>query len=532
MGSDTKLKSLSVAIVAIALSVLIAPILDLHVSPSSISWLWEGDSATHYASWEYFRRAPWGLPLGFTQSYGYPDGSTVALTDSIPLFALIFKCIYSVWPLGPQFQYFGLFLACAWIFQVGAAWQLGWVLKQKIGLALPERLALVTMTLLSPPWLYRFTGHTALTAHGFILLAFSLAVSRAGFKSWLVTTLLALLVHPYWWAIVMIIYVASQVFDLGWRVLGQRAFLKAITVLLGSMLIVASVTGLWLPGLQNGGGYTLYSANINTFLNSMSLGAFLPGLAVATQGQYEGFGYLGLGFMVVLGLGLGLLIGDRGGLKGILGDRWARGLGLLALVFFLACSLTITLDEYTLFSLYKPLKFVGVTQLLSVFRSSGRLIWICWYALLVIVIWVLGKRIQSSQLRALIYVAAIVVQFLDVLPLMNRVRTWNQREVQYVQGCPESLNGLRPIANIPTGFDPIHVSLALACGAPIRDAYMGRKAELHEQKSLEIQNRFYSGDLDPNYDYILRQKPELTYEGWQLVQVGERWVLKRDLKSQ
>lgn len=78
------------------------------VNPEYIDWLlMEGDPATHWLGWQFFRNSPlFQWPIGANPNYGLELGSSVVFTDSIPLLAFFFK------PLNPflpeTFQYNGL----------------------------------------------------------------------------------------------------------------------------------------------------------------------------------------------------------------------------------------------------------------------------------------------------------------------------------------------------------------------------------------------------------------------------------------
>ena len=79
------------------------------LNPTYIDWLLTGDPATHWLGWQFFRNAPllqW--PLGANPAYGGGMGSSIVFTDSIPLFAFLFKSINIFLP--DKFQYFGYVL--------------------------------------------------------------------------------------------------------------------------------------------------------------------------------------------------------------------------------------------------------------------------------------------------------------------------------------------------------------------------------------------------------------------------------------
>ena len=66
----------------------------------------EKDVIQHYTGWLYFRASGRAFPLGIARNMGWPDGVYVGLSDSIPLFAILFKVLSPLLPA--TFQYFGL----------------------------------------------------------------------------------------------------------------------------------------------------------------------------------------------------------------------------------------------------------------------------------------------------------------------------------------------------------------------------------------------------------------------------------------
>ena len=79
----------------------------------------EQDVQQHYAGWLFYRQSPISLPLCETDHLNWPDGTSIAFTDSIPLFAAFFRLLS---PLLPGiFQYFGLYTALCFALQGGFA---------------------------------------------------------------------------------------------------------------------------------------------------------------------------------------------------------------------------------------------------------------------------------------------------------------------------------------------------------------------------------------------------------------------------
>jgi len=93
------------------------------LNPKNISWLMaETDGAQYYLGWLFFRNEPWTFPLGLIQSYFAPIGTSIGLTDSLPLLAFPFKLVSGILPR--DFQYFGIWIYVSYILQAVFAYLL------------------------------------------------------------------------------------------------------------------------------------------------------------------------------------------------------------------------------------------------------------------------------------------------------------------------------------------------------------------------------------------------------------------------
>ena len=61
------------------------------LDPTRIEWLMKLDWVPHYFGWFYFRTEPWQWPPGTIHGYYAPLGTSIGLTDSIPLAAYLLK---------------------------------------------------------------------------------------------------------------------------------------------------------------------------------------------------------------------------------------------------------------------------------------------------------------------------------------------------------------------------------------------------------------------------------------------------------
>ena len=80
-------------------------------------WLFTGDDrSAHQIGWYFFKDDTWRFPLGSNPNFGHDIGNSIVYSDSIPLFALIFKSLDFLLP--EQFQYFSLWFIFCFFYKV------------------------------------------------------------------------------------------------------------------------------------------------------------------------------------------------------------------------------------------------------------------------------------------------------------------------------------------------------------------------------------------------------------------------------
>lgn len=165
------------------------------IVPTEHWWVFKLDWRWHFLGWHMFRHEPWHLPPGRIDGYGAPIGTSIGLTDSIPVAALVLKPFNSL--LSMPFQNLGLWLFLCFVLQgvVGALLARLWTrntLVQVLGGG---------CFVLMPTLLIRDI-HAALCAHWLLLWALWLyfLTDRDGRVRYLQIGALALiagLTHPY-----------------------------------------------------------------------------------------------------------------------------------------------------------------------------------------------------------------------------------------------------------------------------------------------------------------------------------------------
>ena len=388
---------------------------------SNITWLMAGgDWTTNYLGWAFFRNEPWSFPPGIIRNYFAPMGTSISLTDSLPLLGFLFKPFSPFLP--SDFQYFGM-----WIL-------LCYVLQGTFGLFLIKTVTpnhflqfLGSMFfLLSPVLLHRM--HFALMGQWLILASLWLYFvddkvfpNSKKLAGWFLIILLSTLVQPYLSAMVFMLFLG---FITKRKFIDNRiSFLWFITLVPG-VLAVATL-GLLLSGAitsidskDYGVWYQYHSMNLNSLINPHGTSYFMKSLPLykdilpnRASGQGEGFCYLGFGMLLLTYYAGGCLL-SKTTLLGRLKNHTPL---LIVLLIFAGYSLsnTITLGDHYIIS-YEIPSFLKIFT--NSFRTSGRFIWPVYYLAIYFVIAVVIMT-QSTKTAAIMLLSALLIQAVDVYPL-------------------------------------------------------------------------------------------------------------------
>lgn len=383
----------------------------------------EADIQQHYAGWMFYRQSELSLPFCFSDRINWPFGLSVAFTDSIPLFAALFRLLEPLLP--SAFQYFGLFTLMCFVLQGGFACLLVGLFSRRLPTVLLGALPFV----FSPVLLERAFRHTALAAQFLILAALYYYIrgrreGRFFYPGLFAVNCLTLAIHPYF---------APMTYALTFALLAEHAvfhkqFVKPAALLAGNLGCTALVG--WLFGLLSGGSasggsgiqYGHFCMNLNALWNPVSRGMsrwslFLPEQN-QTLGNYDGFNYLGLGMLLcsVAVTVLALRHWRRCGLIGRLRNRFGLLFVVLCLTVF-AVSNVVTANGAVLARIPLP-QFV--VQLATTLRSSGRLFWPVYYLIFICCIAALIRltRHQKQWVQTAVIGALCLVQLVDLSPAL------------------------------------------------------------------------------------------------------------------
>jgi Family of unknown function (DUF6311) len=391
------------------------------LNPFNVSWM-EGDPATAYLGWAFFRQEPHlTLPLGWSHAIGYPFGESAAYFDSIPIVALAGWLVRDFIP--QNFQYFGIYFALCDMLQ----FYFGSRISRRVCGDDPVAGILGgALFLISPAFTWRAFGHFALASHWIILAALDQLLRTTGRPSrgevlWSAAIcFIAASVNPYIAAMVLLISCATYARPL----MGQGRCLWQSCLGLG-IAVCSTLLGLALFGFIRtadvsqyaAAGYGLYSMNL---LAPIDPGAWPPqsayheALILRRQsigpGQYEGYNYLGVGLLL---LGIVSIARVPSSVYYLLRGRTVPVLVIFGLSLLLALSTKATLGNHVLYQLVLP---EPITNALASFHASGRLFWPSYYLIFAGVIAAAARAFHGRWLHTALS-AALVIQLLDLAPL-------------------------------------------------------------------------------------------------------------------
>jgi hypothetical protein len=332
-------------------------------------------------------------------------------------------------------------------------------------------------------------------------------------------------IHPYLSAMGLVLAVAAL---LRLRLVDGTLSWGGVALSLGGL--VALLLGLfWLFGYVGTStpagieGFGDVSSDLLTLVNPMGWSRVLPTLRTA-RGQYEGFGYLGLGVLLLLALGVGSALVSRLARRSEWTPQWKRAVPLavgcfLLGVYALSSRVTFTGQPVLdLAGLYAP-----VMRLVEPFRSSGRFIWPLHYALLTgAIALVLGAWRRLPWVGAGLLALAVGVQVFDLGPARaqerfqprawNRLRSpeWDAMKDGYRhlvlfppqlhdgngRGCPY------PGAGAP--FTPMFAYKAASLGMTFNSAYLARVDPAGAQAyCTALQREAERGEFQPDTVYVV-----------------------------
>lgn len=448
------------------------------INPTYDDWIFAkgGDFAQHYLGWKFYRQSDWHFPIGLIDGLNGDGQISFMFTDSIPLFAIFFKILSPI--LSETFQYSGL-----WgLFCFGTMGGVSSLLLRHFNKNTAFCLMGSVFFILSPTVIQRMFGHEGLAGQWIIVTALLLWAYRNHkwkYKAtpvilWAVLGMIAVLVHIYFLPMiyaVMLGYILTDIMQ-NKRILHSIAcFVSTTCTALFTMFAVGAFHG---KGSMQAGGLGTYSSNYNSLFNPFGYSKFLKALNYQ-QGQSEGLGYLGLGMIVAGIIALVILfflyeenVHSRKEFKTILSSKYKIIVPVFAVIVvstFMAASPVGTLNARVIYTIDYPEK---IKSILSIFRASGRFIWIVDYIVYTTIFAVISK-LDRKKTVAFISTLCMCIQIIDLRDILSDKHRIFTEDKKYVSVLDDSFDKFADGANeivflpLPENFN-LHIKMYLTFG--------------------------------------------------------------------
>tara|TARA_B100001142_G_scaffold300761_1_gene325805 strand:+ start:4773 stop:6872 length:2100 start_codon:yes stop_codon:yes gene_type:complete len=374
-------------------------------------WLYLGDLSQYQIGWEFFRNDSWKFPLGSNLNYGLGLGSSIVFTDSIPLFAFIFKLLKNFLP--ENFQYFS-----TWIF---LSIYLQLLLSYLIILSLTKNFyfSIIGMFffILAPIFLQRSGIHLSQLGQWIILFSFYIELSNSKIKPILRGTnlILSSLINFYFTIMLLILNSLTYLFILIKKKSLYKKIVVEIILIYSLLFIIMYGVGYFMISPEDGlgGGYGYFNLNLNSFFNptgynnsySFNWSILMPMLPLQ-NGEYEGFSYLGIGGFFLLFFSTISFFKKKKNF--FISNK--QILSIFIIFVTLSISNNINFGEINILSIDLNNYILGV---LSSVRSSGRLIWPVYYLILILGIFFIFNYFSEKK-RFIILISLLLIQLIDL----------------------------------------------------------------------------------------------------------------------
>lgn len=477
-----------------------------HMFGTSGYWdLPQEDSRSYLMGYRYWLHEPWHWPLFISNTINVPYPKSIAFNDSIPIFAFVNKAIATLIPPWGEFTeraYLGLWHALVYMLQASMGVALMRQLRHRTW---GDGILAAVFFLAVPTWVIRY-GHAALTAHFLLLWALLLYLKtpvghpppRRLAVTWLALLAITALVNPYHSVMCLGVFAASM---LRTRTLKAAAWFPIGVVAIG---VFAWIAGYFSREARVAmGGFDQASSNLLSMVIPRQSGLFGDGQrlakVVATEYQYEGWAYLGIGFLVMLALFL-----PRARLLGGVFRRHAFLLVVLCGAWLLSLSNKIYFGSHLIVSYTVPRVLHWIPDQ---FRAPGRFIWVPMY---VIMVFLLSRSLGRFRSRR----GLLVLPVLALLQVADTRGDWRWPQMVTAKRYASlvDIDLWRPFVH---AHDAVIVNPPYDCvidGTPYLDEVSREIQFLASRRAIPI-NGTYSARPTRDCAVEARQWPTLKPEG-------------------
>lgn len=482
------------------------------LNPRNVSWLLaDFDMTLEYLGWAFYRYGPWTFPIGLNPHFGLDISSSIIYSNSMPLFAMVFKPFSSL--LGEPFQFWGIWILFCFVLQAWMAWLLIGLITKDLWI----KILATGLLLFSPPMFSQIGFHNSTIGHFPILAALYLILRPQQNKRifwWSLLLPCTLMIHPYTFAMLVALWLADLLDKLFlqkklnfWQVLIE------IFCAFTTTFLIAWQAGYFMSVSPGETGFGMYRMNLLAIFDPSGFDAanwsYLYSLPwVRSNNNYEGFVYLGLGLIAVLFIALPMMAMHRDKLKRLFQKHIFIFLCLICLTLF-ALSNNVGIGPWTL-SIPLSEKLFAIANIL---RASARMFWPVFYVIALCTIYFLVQG-YSKKVAITVLGIALIAQIVDTsgawLEIKNKINHPGAQPVSSLSNpfWVDAAKHYNKVVRVPVWNEQAiwekFANYAAQYQLGTNSVFMGRVDQQKiERSNQKIKEMLAQGKFDPNTLYIV-----------------------------
>ena len=391
------------------------------IDPWNLGWQID-DYFTLQLAFEAYRRDPISAFALTSERLMEPLPINLSFYDPIPLLILPLKLLTRK---AAEYQFIGAYLVVCSILQGLFAF----LALREISQLRRDRQTIFACALgavilaMSPMLIARWQFHLAISSHWLLLAAFWLLfrAGRVGAKNtagaYSILFFVAGGINPYMTLMVFFIY-AGCCLKFVWDEKRVEPMLLIPPIVGVASLMTFGFFSFRSGGMMTAFGYGSFNANLLAFFNPLfHTTTFMPILPKASVYQGDAFGYLGVGWMLLIAIGAVLALRHR---REFSASSVVAIAAIVVSSFAFATQGVVTLGEWVLFSSELP---KGLLKIVESFRAAGRFVWVAGYALVFASLVVAFKCLPARRLISLFVIIA-AIQAVDLAPWALHIRNY------------------------------------------------------------------------------------------------------------
>ena len=505
------------------------------LNPFYIDWLsWNEDLLSYHIPWILYKNSDFSLNLFQNYNYGIEISETLFFSDNVILINLILKVFFKNIQ---DFQFISTWQIFCIFMQLYFAYKIFFLKTQNLTYSLLSSLFFITL----PFFLDRILIHISLAAHWLILASIYFSLKKKVFESspeWISLLVLSILININLAFFIFLIFNFSTFNELLKKRITITYALKSCFFFSSTALIVLILVGFFnistLDYMDYGYGY--YKSNFFSLIDS--LGGLLNqewslifNDIHSNPGEQEGFAFIGSGliFMIIYIFYYYLSSNEKIKLNFFF---------FLGLIFFiLSLSNNLSFGSYNL-SINLNKYLFGI---MSIFRSSGRFIWLTGY--LIIVFTLLKIYFLHKRKQKILNLFLFLVLFFQVFDCFYLFKKQNYSKLHNSTEVKEFFQDIKILRSTYTGSnsEDFFKSAKYIIGEKIEKTdivYLSRidrlKVTINRYTKYDT---FYKGQLDENTVYFIN-KIHLPYffkffnnDDFVFLKDGKNYLIKKKVRD-